>query len=115
MKRVFIAGCFLTALACSKRNTIPPVSGIINGKPAVSLYGASNKPTDYALIDTADKKISYDGIVFAYLYNSPTTIYIMNPSTPAAQAGLTFTSTGITLTINATYTLTFGSTIYTSR
>lgn len=120
MKRIIIAGLFfslISSIGCSKSNRISPVTGTINGKPAVSLYGASNKPTDYVLIDTAaaDRKLSYDGIVFAYIYNSSSNIYIMNSTTPAAEGTLTLNASNIVLTINATYTLTFGSTTYTSK
>lgn len=118
IKTLYIIICIiLAATACKKKNVIVPVIGTIGGNPAVSLYGTSNKATDYMLIDTAaaDKKISYDGNVFSYLYNTDTTIYLIEGSTPAAQAGLSITATNIVVTIKASFTRTFGSTQYISK
>ena len=107
----------IVPMACTHKNVIAPVSGTIDGKAAISLYGASNKPTDYVLIDTAaaDKKLSYDGIVFSYFYNSFPNIYIVNATTPAAAGILDLTGPKIVLTISAGYTITFASTVYTAK
>ena len=111
--------CFSLSSSCSKTNQIPPVNGVISGKPAVTLYGSSLEPTDYMFIDTvaADKKISYNGNVFTYVYNNTASsnIYFLNSGVPAADATLSLTGPGIVLTIVATYSNTFGSAQYTSR
>jgi len=118
MKKLIVFVVSLSLLTgCSKKNRIAPVLGTINGNPAVSLYGVSNKPTDFMLIDTvkANRKVQYDGIVFSYLYNSDTTIYLMSGNTPAAQLTIKNTGTALQLTVDHAYTLTFGSTDYISR
>jgi hypothetical protein len=120
MKGTIFLLCIILAtccIACSKKNAIAPVHGTINGKPAITLYGSSNKPTDYVLLDTAisDRKLSYDGIVFTYVYISDTNIFIMGSGTPAARGALTTIGPKTNLTITAAYTITFGSTEYTTN
>jgi hypothetical protein len=104
-------------IACSRKNRIAPVTGTIDGKPAVTLYGSSFAPTDYILIDTivADRKLSYDGIVFSYLYTSDTDIVLINSGTPAAKVTLASVSPKMILKIKAIFTITFGSPLYTSN
>jgi len=107
----------ISLISCSRKNRIAPVSGTINGKPAITLYGSSYEPTDYVLIDsvTADRKLSYDGIVFDYLYTSDTDIVLIGSGKPAAKCVLIFGSPKTTLQIRAVFTITFGSPIYISN
>ncbi len=74
-----IAFSALCIVACKKGDAIPTVSGTINGVPAVTLYGTTNKPVDYILIATSgvSKIISYGGVVYNY-YTSPANgIYVV--------------------------------------
>ena len=121
MKRVIISALVFVAFciaACSKTNRIAPVTGTVDGKPAITLYGSSYKPTDYILIDTvtADRKLSYDGIVFTYTYVSAyNDIFIINSSIPIARANLSTISGKVVLAIDTSFSITFGSKQYTSN
>lgn len=120
MKRALYYSSLIVCMfivACKRNNAVIPVSGTIGGKPAVSLYGNSHKPSDYVLIDTAaaDLKVLYDGVVFSYHYTSGNTIYMVYNNVPAVQASLSLTQTNVVLTIIKVYnTVTFGSAVYTS-
>ncbi len=120
MKRILfcLPVFFGLGFASCKKNGVVPVSGTIAGKPAVSLYGNSNNAADYLLIDTAaaDMKILYDGIVFPYHYTTPGIIYMVYNNIPAVQASVSASGSNLVLTIVRVYnTVTFGSTVYTSK
>jgi len=119
MKNIVYGVLFLGMLlpASCKKKGVAPVNGTIDGKPALTLYGSSGKPTDYLFIDTvaADKKISYNGVVFTYIYNAATTnIYLINGGIPAADGTLSI-GTNVVLTVNVSYSITFGSSLYVSK
>jgi precorrin-4 methylase len=102
---------------CSKTNQIPAVSGTINGNAALTLYGTSNKATDYVLLSkvAGDNKISYQGTVYSYYFvSSATDIFITISSIATIRATLV-TGTPTVLTIVSTPQGVFGSTNYSSR
>jgi len=107
----------LIALASCKKE-ITPVSGTINGLPAITLYGNSLQATDYLFIDTTanNKKISYNGVVYTYNYNANNSnIYILSSGTPAADGTLTLTGPRVVLTIQSQFSVDFTSIQYTSK
>ena len=110
---VFVCGVF----SCSKSNKAQNVSGTINGKPALTLYGSSNKPTDYLFISTdpTTKEMSYNGIVLTYSSTTPPGIFIIDGSVAIAKARLEASSTATMLTIDTAYGFSFGSKEYSSR
>jgi len=109
--------CACSVFSCSKSNKAQNVSGTINGKPAITLYGSSNKPADYLFIsaDPAVKEISYNGVVLTYASTIPPGIFIIEGSVAVAKASLEAGSATTTLTIDTAYGFSFGSKQYSSR
>ena len=94
------------------------VSGTVNGIPAITLYGSSNKPADYIFLssDSTQKAMSYNGEYLTYVYTSAasTSIFILKSSTAVARAELIKTSSKTTLTIDTAFGFNFASTQYVS-
>ncbi len=95
------------------------VSGTVNGKPAITLYGNSGKPADYIFIgsDAAQKELSYSGVYLTYANTSALSesIFILNSSVAVARAELVTTGSKTTLTIDTAYGFSFGSKKYESN
>jgi hypothetical protein len=100
--------------SCSKNN-FTPINGTINGLPALTLYGASNRPADYILIRIADRVISYDGETFPYYYTSIAPNIFISISPGDVQKATLDTSNPVTLIFAADTQSIFGSTIYVSK
>jgi len=122
MKGSIITGIgvlLLGFLSCSKKNTIPTVSGTINGTPAITLYGNSNLAADYIFLSsvTATKEMSYDGNIFTYSYLTTSTneIYVIRSVNALVKGSLDTIGKQTVFTIDTSYIPTFGSTVYTSR
>ncbi len=119
MRRFIVIAIAVCVASCSKNNTIPPVSGTINGVPAITLYGSSNQPADYLFLSSVatDKELSYNGRVYPYLYltTSDTELFVMSANRALVKGSLVTTGTITVFTIDTSYTPTFGSTKYTSR
>ncbi len=112
-----MAVCTCCVFSCSKSNKAQNVSGTINGKPAVTLYGSSNKPADYIFIsaDPAVKEMSYNGVGLTYANATSPEIFIIEGSVAVAKGRLDTISSVVTLTIDTTYGFNFGSNEYSSR
>lgn len=106
----------LVGASCSKSNKAQNVSGTINGKPALTLYGSSNKPADYLLLgeDSTARQMSYNGIVLTYSSTTPPAIFMLNGGLAIAK-GTLVTGSSTTLTIDTSYGFSFGSKEYSSR
>lgn len=104
-------------MACSKSNSVQPVSGSINGVPAQTLYGSSGKATDYIFLSTVplDYELSYGGQTYMYYYTSGNNIFIMVTSTVAVKGSLTKTGSKTSLSIDNSSPSIFASTEYTSK
>jgi len=102
--------------ACSKSNKVQQVSGTINGSPALTLYGSSGNPSDYILLNTntADKDLSYNGVLYSYITFTGNAISIIVSPNDAVNGTLTTTGSKTILTIVPTTTI-FTSTQYTSN
>lgn len=115
MRIVIVALLCCILFSCSKSNKAENISGTIDGKPALALYGSSNGPADYILLgeDSTLKQMSYNGVILTYHTTTYPEILISN-TLPVARATL-ITGTGTTLTIDTTFGFTFGSKQYSSR
>jgi hypothetical protein len=104
---------------CSKSNEVTPVTGSINGVPAITLYGGSKKLNDYVLLgkEATKKQMSYLGTTYDYTnIDSLHDIRIEISSTVVMRGRLDTTGTIIKMTIDTlTHAGLFGSTEYTSR
>ncbi len=108
--------CFF--FSCSKKAKVEQVSGSVNGIPAITLYGNSNKPTDYIFLssDTTQKEMSYNGVLLAYTKTGSTStgIFILNNHIAGAKAELGWVGSKTVLTIDTAYGINFASTQYSS-
>lgn len=108
----------LFATACNKTPTVNPVSGTINGTPTITVYGSSNKPSDYVLISTDSSKniMAYGSQVLPFQISNPDTIiFITLPSTKIARATLIRTKTSAILKIATSAPAYFISDTYKSQ
>ncbi len=103
-------------VSCSKGNG-HGISGTINGKPAITLYGTSNKGADYFLLstDSTSKQLVYSGITFDYyaLPNSNDIVITLSTS-QYLRATLTKTGTKTVLYLDTLLVNVFGSREYDS-
>ena len=107
----------VSVISCSKKNKVELVSGTVDGLPAITLYGNSNKVADYIFLssDSAHKEMSYNGVILTYVSGSPSpSIFILKSSVAIAKGRLTASGTKTALTIDTTYGFSFGSNLYTS-
>ena len=119
-KLVIVIAVFLSCFfSCSKKDKVEVVSGTVNGLPAVTLYGNSNKPTDYIFLssDSAQKEMSYNGLLLTYAKTgaSTTGIFILNNHLAVAKAELGTVGSKTVLTIDTAYGIDFGSISYSSN
>ncbi len=117
MMVAIVAVCTCVMFSCSKNSKPENVSGTINGKPAVTLYGSSNKEADYIFLsaDTTVKQLSYNGIVLGYVNSTPPAIFLVQTSIAVAKGRLETNGQVKTLKIDTAYGFSFGSKEYTSR
>jgi len=110
---VLIAGFLFPS--CSKNN-YTPVNGTINGLPAITLYGNSNRSADYLLLSKSQKEVFYEGTTFTYEY-LPTAldIVIYISTTTVQQASLDTSAPTTILTMDANPLSIFGSSVYLSK
>ena len=108
--------CF--CISCSKKDKVQLVSGTVNGIPATTLYGNSNKPTDYIFLsnDSTEKEMSYNGELLTYVKTGATStgIFILYNHVAAAKAELGLVGSKTVLTIDSAYGINFSSTQYSS-
>lgn len=111
---IAVIACFL--FSCSK-GRIQTVSGTIDGKPAITLYGNSNKAADYIFLsaDSSVKEMTYNGILLTYTSATPPGIFLLKASVAIGRGSLTTVGAHTTLTIDTTYGFTFGSKQYASK
>lgn len=97
----------VAATGCSK-NAQQTVTGTINGKPALTLYGNSGKTADYMLLDSSAHEVSYDGQLYTYYTGSANAVYI-SVATASVVSGVLATASGQTV-----LTITFANTVFSS-
>jgi hypothetical protein len=114
---LMVATGSLYLASCSKNNIIK-VSGTINGVPAITLYGNSNRQADFILLSTdpATHEISYDGIAYAYDYISTgADIFITLSPSNIQKATLTQSASTTVLTLAANSQTIFSSSLYITK
>ncbi len=103
-------------VSCTK-GTVHGISGTINGKSALTLYGTSHKSADYFLLstDSTNKQLVYSGITFDY-YAVPNSnnIVITLSSTQYLKATLTKTGSKTVLYLDTLLVKVFESREYDS-
>ncbi len=118
MLAVALAVFYCGFSSCSKKDKVELVSGTVNGIPAITLYGNSNKPTDYIFLstDSTQKEMSYNGVLLTYANtgSSSTGIFILNNHIAVAKAELALAGSKTVLTIDTAYGINLGSSQYSS-
>lgn len=99
--------------ACSKSGH-QTITGTINGKLALTLYGNSGEAADYILLDSTSNQVSYNGQLYSYFKGSGNSIFISVGTASIVSGILTMGSGQTTLTITYANTL-FASALYSSR
>jgi len=117
MVRLIVLAVVFCFVSCNKGNHILQVSGTINGEPALTLYGASNRAADYILLskDPSIKEMVYDGVTFSYNSDPSSTGVVIDLSSSMVIRGtLTTTGSKTILVIDTLNTSIFGSETYAS-